>query len=110
MSGAELALVIIAVAVVLLALITVSKSVKVIQQGSVGVVKRLGRYKAIREPGIPVADEMGRGEGGQLVRAELLRDLLSTPLIAAAAPLASPWSLLLLPAVGVHGTLCTAGQ
>jgi regulator of protease activity HflC (stomatin/prohibitin superfamily) len=37
---------------VLLALVTVYRSVKVIQQGFVGVVKRLGQFQSVRNPGI----------------------------------------------------------
>jgi regulator of protease activity HflC (stomatin/prohibitin superfamily) len=47
-----LALLIIAVGIVLVALIAIGKTVKVIQQGSVGVVKRLGQFKAIHNPGL----------------------------------------------------------
>src|SRR5579862_1876962 len=44
--------------------IFVRSCVKVIQQGSVGVVKRLGEYKSIRQPGLafltPFIDKMVR--------------------------------------------------
>jgi regulator of protease activity HflC (stomatin/prohibitin superfamily) len=47
---------------ILLALITIFRAVKVIQQGYVGVVKRLGQFHAVRNPGIvflvPFIDEM----------------------------------------------------
>lgn len=43
-----IALVVIAVIVVIVA----ARSVRVIQQGNVGVVKRLGQFRAIREPGL----------------------------------------------------------
>ena len=38
--------------VVILALVVVFRAVKVIQQGNVGVVKRLGQFQAVRDPGI----------------------------------------------------------
>jgi regulator of protease activity HflC (stomatin/prohibitin superfamily) len=43
-----IALVVIAVIVVIVA----ARSVRVIQQGNVGVVKRLGQFRAVREPGL----------------------------------------------------------
>jgi len=43
-----IALIVIAVVVILV----VARSVRVIQQGNVGVVKRLGQFRAIREPGL----------------------------------------------------------
>jgi regulator of protease activity HflC (stomatin/prohibitin superfamily) len=47
-----IALLIIAVGIVFLAFLIVAKTVKVIQQGTVGVVKRLGQFKAIHNPGL----------------------------------------------------------
>jgi regulator of protease activity HflC (stomatin/prohibitin superfamily) len=38
--------------VILFALVAVFRAVKIIQQGNVGVVKRLGQYQAVRNPGI----------------------------------------------------------
>src|SRR5258708_11260323 len=53
---------IIAGLVVLLALVIVFRSVRVIQQGLVGVVKRLGQFHSVRNPGItflvPFIDNM----------------------------------------------------
>ncbi|MHB8507196.1 MAG: SPFH domain-containing protein [Candidatus Dormibacteria bacterium] len=50
------------VLLMILALVTVYRAVKVIQQGYVGVVKRLGQFSGVREPGIiflvPFIDEM----------------------------------------------------
>ena len=37
-------------------LLFVRTSVKVIQQGSVGVVKRLGEFRSIRQPGLAITD------------------------------------------------------
>ncbi len=54
--------IIIAALVVLLALLIVSRAVRVIQQGLVGVVKRLGQFHSVRNPGvtflIPFIDRM----------------------------------------------------
>ena len=53
---------IIFVFVIIFALVVVFRSVKVIQQGLVGVVKRLGQFHSIRNPGItflvPFIDQM----------------------------------------------------
>lgn len=48
MDGLVIALIVIAVVFV----IVIAQTVKVIQQGYVGVVKRLGQFRAIREPGL----------------------------------------------------------
>jgi regulator of protease activity HflC (stomatin/prohibitin superfamily) len=51
-------------AIALLVLLVLSQTVKVIQQGYVGAVKRLGQYKALREPGLavilPFVDDLTR--------------------------------------------------
>ena len=52
MDSTSLALLIIAIGIVFFALLVVAKTVKVIQQGTVGVVKRLGQFKAIHNPGL----------------------------------------------------------
>jgi regulator of protease activity HflC (stomatin/prohibitin superfamily) len=44
----------IVIVAVVLFLIFVAKSVKVVQQGSVGVIKRVGEYKKTKQPGISV--------------------------------------------------------
>jgi regulator of protease activity HflC (stomatin/prohibitin superfamily) len=48
--------------IVLIALITVYRTVRVIQQGYVGVVKRLGQFQGVRDPGVvfllPFIDQM----------------------------------------------------
>src|SRR3981081_4425951 len=53
---------VIAALIILLALLVVSRSVRVIQQGLVGVVKRLGQFHSVRNPGItflvPFVDAM----------------------------------------------------
>jgi regulator of protease activity HflC (stomatin/prohibitin superfamily) len=60
----EVVVVVVVVAVVLLALYTVVRCVKIVQQGSVGVVKRVGEFKAVRQPGIhlmvPFVDRMDK--------------------------------------------------
>jgi len=51
-------------AIALLVLLVLSQTVKVIQQGYIGAVKRLGQYKALREPGLamilPFVDNLTR--------------------------------------------------
>lgn len=51
-------------AVAVLVLLVLSQTVKVIQQGYIGAVKRLGQYKALREPGLamifPFIDNLTR--------------------------------------------------
>ena len=42
----------IAVLIVVLALVVVSRTIRVIQQGLVGVVKRLGQFHSVRNPGV----------------------------------------------------------
>jgi len=57
-------LVIALIVIAVVAVIVVAQTVKVIQQGYVGVVKRLGQFRAIREPGLtfilPFVDELTR--------------------------------------------------
>jgi regulator of protease activity HflC (stomatin/prohibitin superfamily) len=57
-------LVIALIAIAVVGIVVVAQTVKVIQQGYVGVVKRLGQFRAIREPGLafilPFADELQR--------------------------------------------------
>lgn len=62
-SGAVIGLVVAIVIVALLVVVIVFKrAVKIVQQGSVGVVKRLGEFKGIRQPGfhvlMPFVDQM----------------------------------------------------
>ncbi|HEY6623133.1 MAG TPA: stomatin-like protein [Acidimicrobiales bacterium] len=55
MSGGVIAGIVVVVVVVVLIVVAVLKSaLKVVQQGSVGVVKRLGEFKSVRQPGIAV--------------------------------------------------------
>ena len=62
MEGATLAASIIFGLIILVVLVAVFRAVKVIQQGYVGVVKRLGQFHSVRNPGItflvPFIDEM----------------------------------------------------
>src|SRR5438132_1714364 len=48
--------------IIVLAVLVIARTIRVIQQGSVGVVKRLGQFHAVRNPGItfllPFADVM----------------------------------------------------
>jgi regulator of protease activity HflC (stomatin/prohibitin superfamily) len=43
---------VIAALIVLLAIVTVSRAIRVVQQGLVGVVKRLGQFHSVRNPGV----------------------------------------------------------
>ncbi len=52
--GVIVVTVIVIVLVVLVVFAVLKKSLKVVQQGSVGVVKRLGEFKSVRQPGIAV--------------------------------------------------------
>src|SRR2546422_470852 len=53
---------IIGVLIIVLAVIVVARTIRVIQQGSVGVVKRLGQFHSVRNPGVtfllPFVDTM----------------------------------------------------
>jgi len=53
---------IIVLLIIVLAVLVIARTIRVIQQGSVGVVKRLGQFHAVRNPGItfllPFADVM----------------------------------------------------
>ncbi|MEA2669960.1 MAG: hypothetical protein QOG45_180 [Chloroflexota bacterium] len=55
---------IVLVAIFLLVVLVMSQSVRVIQQGYIGAVKRLGEYRALREPGLamilPFVDNLTR--------------------------------------------------
>ncbi|MGC9963052.1 MAG: SPFH domain-containing protein, partial [Acidimicrobiales bacterium] len=51
-SGTEIVLVVVLVVVAILVLSTFYRSVKLIQQGTVGVQKRLGQYHSVRNPGV----------------------------------------------------------
>ncbi|MBO0686410.1 MAG: SPFH/Band 7/PHB domain protein, partial [Candidatus Dormibacteraeota bacterium] len=57
-----LALLIVVVLIVALAFIIVVRTIRVIQQGTVGVVKRLGQFHSVRNPGVtfllPFIDRM----------------------------------------------------
>jgi regulator of protease activity HflC (stomatin/prohibitin superfamily) len=54
-SGAIFAIIVVAVVIALgIALAVFSRAVKIVQQGSVGVVKRLGEFQSVRPPGIHI--------------------------------------------------------
>ena len=61
-AGVITGVVIVVVVVVVLVAVVLKKALKVVQQGSVGVVKRLGEFKSVRQPGIaflvPFFDQM----------------------------------------------------
>jgi regulator of protease activity HflC (stomatin/prohibitin superfamily) len=44
--------VIIAALIVILAIVTITRAIRVVQQGLVGVVKRLGQFHTVRDPGV----------------------------------------------------------
>ena len=56
--------VVIGLGALLIVLVALRKSVKVVQQGSVGVVKRLGQFMSIRQAGVhvlvPFMDQMAK--------------------------------------------------
>ena len=55
MSGGVIAAIgVVVVVVVVLVVVFLKSSLKVVQQGSVGVVKRFGEFKSIQQPGIAV--------------------------------------------------------
>jgi regulator of protease activity HflC (stomatin/prohibitin superfamily) len=60
----DMAVVIALVAVIILVIIVLSQTVRVVQQGFVGVVKRLGGFRAVHEPGLvfilPFVDRLDR--------------------------------------------------
>ncbi|HXY42794.1 MAG TPA: SPFH domain-containing protein [Acidimicrobiales bacterium] len=51
-SGSEIVLVVVLVVVAIIVLSTFYRSIKLIQQGTVGVQKRLGQFHAVRNPGV----------------------------------------------------------
>ncbi|HXA34644.1 MAG TPA: SPFH domain-containing protein, partial [Acidimicrobiales bacterium] len=61
-AGAVAGVVVIVVVVVVVVAVALKKAFKVVQQGSVGVVKRFGEFKSVRQPGIallvPFVDRM----------------------------------------------------
>ena len=61
-AGTSIALVVVGVAIFSLIVVFLKSSLKVVQQGCVGVVKRFGEFKAIHQPGlhvlVPLADRM----------------------------------------------------
>jgi regulator of protease activity HflC (stomatin/prohibitin superfamily) len=52
--GVVVGVVVAVIVIVALVALVLKKSFKVVQQGSVGVVKRLGEFKSVRQPGIAV--------------------------------------------------------
>jgi regulator of protease activity HflC (stomatin/prohibitin superfamily) len=63
-AGASIALVVVGVAIFSLIVVFFKSSLKVVQQGCVGVVKRFGEFKTIHQPGlhvlVPLADRMDK--------------------------------------------------
>jgi regulator of protease activity HflC (stomatin/prohibitin superfamily) len=62
--GASVAIVVVAVAIFALIVVFLKSCLKVVQQGCVGVVKRFGEFKSIKQPGLhvllPLADRMDK--------------------------------------------------
>ncbi|MHB1517590.1 MAG: SPFH domain-containing protein [Acidimicrobiales bacterium] len=62
--GLDVGLVVVAIVAAALVLSFLRSSLKVVQQGSVGVVKRFGEFRAIRQPGlhllVPLVDRMDK--------------------------------------------------
>jgi regulator of protease activity HflC (stomatin/prohibitin superfamily) len=62
MTGLEIGLIVVLVVLILMIGIPLVRAVRVVQQGTVGVVKRLGQFHTIREPGfrlmVPFIDSM----------------------------------------------------
>ena len=62
--GTSVALAVVAVAIFALIVVFLKSCLKVVQQGCVGVVKRFGEFKAIKQPGLhvllPLADRMDK--------------------------------------------------
>jgi regulator of protease activity HflC (stomatin/prohibitin superfamily) len=62
--GTSIALAVVAVAIFFLIVVFLRSCLKVVQQGCVGVVKRFGEFRAIRQPGLhvlmPLADRMDK--------------------------------------------------
>ena len=60
----DIVIAVVVAAVVVLLVIVLAQSVRVVQQGFIGVVKRLGQFRALREPGIafilPFIDRLER--------------------------------------------------
>ncbi|MDA8265693.1 MAG: SPFH/Band 7/PHB domain protein [Actinomycetota bacterium] len=61
-SGTEIVLLVVLVVIAILVLSTLYRSVRLIQQGTVGVQKRLGQYHSVRNPGltflVPFVDQI----------------------------------------------------
>jgi regulator of protease activity HflC (stomatin/prohibitin superfamily) len=54
MDPTGIVLLVVGVGLLVLVLIVLARTVRIIQQGNVGVVTRLGQYKAIRDPGVAI--------------------------------------------------------
>jgi regulator of protease activity HflC (stomatin/prohibitin superfamily) len=54
LSGADIVFIVVGVVLALVILSTFYRSVRLIQQGTVGVQKRLGQYRSVRNPGVAV--------------------------------------------------------
>ncbi len=80
-SGASTAVVVLAVVIVLIVVIIMIRSVRVIQQGTYGVVKRLGQFHAVKPPGvvflIPFIDRMMRIDVREIPRTGDHQDVIT---------------------------------
>jgi regulator of protease activity HflC (stomatin/prohibitin superfamily) len=61
-SAGEVAVVVVGIGIGLIVLSAIMRSLRIVQQGSVGVVKRFGEFRSVQQPGIhillPLADRM----------------------------------------------------
>ena len=77
---------IIAALIVLLALMIVSRTIRVIQQGLVGVVKRLGQFHSVRNPGVtflvPFIDRMDQVDMRETPRTGDRQDVITKDNVA----------------------------
>lgn len=80
-SGASTAVVVLAVVIVLIVVLIMIRSVRVIQQGTYGVVKRLGQFHAVKPPGvvflIPFIDRMMRIDVREIPRTGDHQDVIT---------------------------------
>jgi regulator of protease activity HflC (stomatin/prohibitin superfamily) len=79
--GGELALVLVLVVLALLVVVVLARSVRVIQQGYNGVLKRLGQFHSVRQPGIvfliPFFDQLERVDVREVPRTGDRQDVIS---------------------------------
>ena len=86
MSSSEWTLVVVAVLVVILFLVMLQQMVNIVQQGQVGVVKRLGEYRRTHEPGLviiaPFVDSLQRVDMREIPRTGDRQDVITRDNVA----------------------------